>query len=289
MSETGSPPEVAIPASEPQDTEIRSSQQSVSIAKPGRSPIPEPINRWERLRELETQVTGKAPDLIARDLLARERLIERERGFRAVDPLTELYAAGTFNGTLEREMEVLEREPSRVGLGLTLLDLDDFKDFNKRQGKLAGDTVLKNVGRTIKKTVRKIDIPFREGGEELAVITPYITNDQPASTDKAPTHHAERLRKNIKASRTPEGYKVTASVGTTDYIKGEKLIDFYTRADRARRMAKARGKNRTVRARIVNGQLIADDLTTKESFTVAISINERSEETFQFTPLAQAA
>ncbi len=292
MLETGTSSEIATAAPEPAVQEDQPQQQSKPVIIPGRRiPIPGPIDRWTRLTHLEELVRKKIdrPDLIARDLLAGEKRTLRERSFRAVDPLTELYAAGTFIGTLEREMEILEREPSRVGLGLTLLDLDDFKNFNKRQGKLAGDSVLRNVGRTIKKTVRKIDTPFREGGEELAVITPYVTNDQTASTDKAPTHQAERLRKNIRTAKTPEGYSVAASVGTTDYIKGEKLIDFYARADRARRMAKARGKNRTVRTRVVDGKLIADDLTAGQSFTVGISINESGEETFVFTPLAPAA
>jgi diguanylate cyclase (GGDEF)-like protein len=265
----------------------------------GNSPISKPptkrtgsepltVNRWARLHQLEEEVKGLGPDQVARRLFARERLLDRERNLRAVDSLTGLYAARTFDRTLDREIDTLERDPLRIGLGLVLLDLDNFGPFNKLQGKLAGDSVLSNVGKTIKKTIRKTDIPVREGGEELAVIAPHVTNEQLSLNAKPGTHHAERLRKAIQASSTPEGYKVTASVGTTEYIRGESRRDFYTRADRARRMAKARGKNRTVQARVVDGQLIADDLTSKSSYIVDISINEENAEVFHFTPFSQS-
>lgn len=269
-----------------------STAEPAEIVKPISSPVPQPIDNPTRLQEIQSLLTGKSMEEIARTVLAAEKWTQREKRHRAVDELTGLYTPATFNSTLRREFAEVERG-MRSGIGLTLLDIDDFGRFNKRHGKKDGDEVLSSTGAAIKQNVRDIDVPFREGGEELAVIMPYSGSGHQATGEMddqtASREPGERLRKAIENNSTPKGHRITVSVGQTDYTKGETMEEFYNRADRARRMAKKLGKNRTVRAGIEEDQLIAHDVTNNKRYSVQVFLveNEKGEkeEEFKFTPL----
>ncbi|MEK9178178.1 MAG: GGDEF domain-containing protein [Patescibacteria group bacterium] len=258
------------------------------------SPLRPSINKWHRLQELEDQVRDKTPDQIARDMLAREMMTERERGHRAVDKLTGLYAPFLFEESLEREIEGVLRSRTFMqptsGLGLVLLDIDDFKVFNKRRGKPIGDKVLSNAGGVVKKTVRKRDLAFREGGEEFAIIMPY---DNLLEKPTSQTEPSERIRKAVAKSSTDEGDRVTVSNGTTVYMLGDSPKEMYMRADRARRIAKQLGKNRSVKTYLEKGKLLARDLTYGDLYEVTITEREKDEgkkeEILELAPVAQVA
>lgn len=53
---------------------------------------------------------------------------------------------------------------------VAMLDIDDFKLLNDTHGHQAGDSVLKFVSDYIKSTLRKSDLVFRWGGEELLIL-----------------------------------------------------------------------------------------------------------------------
>ncbi len=50
------------------------------------------------------------------------------------------------------------------------MDIDQFKDINDSYGHAAGDEAIRQVGRLIKKVLRKSDIGARIGGEEFAIL-----------------------------------------------------------------------------------------------------------------------
>lgn len=54
--------------------------------------------------------------------------------------------------------------------GLLLIDCDDFKALNDSQGHLAGDHVLKRLGRVLSSVAGKDDIACRLGGDEFCVL-----------------------------------------------------------------------------------------------------------------------
>jgi diguanylate cyclase (GGDEF)-like protein len=62
-------------------------------------------------------------------------------------------------------------------LSLCLLDLDGFKSVNDRFGHPAGDSVLAQVGETLR-AARTSDDSFRIGGDEFAVLMPETSRDQ---------------------------------------------------------------------------------------------------------------
>src|SRR5205807_6991032 len=74
---------------------------------------------------------------------------------------------------------------------LMMLDVDHFKKFNDTHGHLAGDEVLRLVGKTLKAAVRSADFVARYGGEEFSVIMPQATLTQAVES-------ADRVRKSIE-------------------------------------------------------------------------------------------
>jgi diguanylate cyclase (GGDEF)-like protein len=157
---------------------------------------------------------------------------------------------GLFNH--RRFQEVVATEVGRSkrfdqGLGMLMLDLDDFKEINDTYGHQQGDIVLREVARVLEDTSREIDEPARYGGEELAVALPQTDLDGAYNL-------AERVREGIEALEIPrlDGrgvLKVTASLGVAALPdcagSGQELI---AAADAALYEAKHAGKNRTERA-----------------------------------------
>jgi diguanylate cyclase (GGDEF)-like protein len=132
----------------------------------------------------------------------------------------------------------LDEEASRVDryreyLSLLLIDLDGFKAYNDRHGHDAGDELLKDVGPSIKRRIRKSDGAYRKGGDEFAVILPNTLK-------KGAFKVAEALRKSI--GEVSE--EVTASIGFATYPHERILIDdLKIQADRYLYDAKHAGGN----------------------------------------------
>ena len=67
--------------------------------------------------------------------------------------------------------EMIEREMRGHGRGerlvLLLIDIDSFKAINDEYGHLAGDEVIRRVGRVLQGNLRADDSVSRYGGEEL--------------------------------------------------------------------------------------------------------------------------
>jgi len=153
------------------------------------------------------------------------------------DGLTELYNHRQFHERLEQEIA----RGSRFGtvFSVIMLDIDLFKVYNDIYGHLAGDRILRKMGELIKSSIRKLDIPFRYGGEEFTVILPEARLDNAYKV-------AERIRKTVESKASLKAMPVTISVGVaswpSDGITKEELIDC---ADKALYRAKQTGRNRT--------------------------------------------
>jgi len=53
-----------------------------------------------------------------------------------------------------------------------MFDVDYFKHFNDEHGHDMGDRVLQYIADTVRRVIRKIDVPCRYGGEEFLIILP---------------------------------------------------------------------------------------------------------------------
>lgn len=126
-------------------------------------------------------------------------------------------------------------------LAVCYLDLDGFKFVNDTMGHEAGDTVLIEVTRRIRETIRGDDTVARLGGDEFAVLLLGL---------RAPEECASSLNRLLDAICHPieiEGklFEVSASIGVALYPGDEADADALLRhADQAMYTAKQSGKNR---------------------------------------------
>ncbi|MCW6037949.1 PAS domain S-box protein [Spirulina subsalsa FACHB-351] len=105
------------------------------------------------------------------------------------DPLTGLFNRRYLEESLEREVYTAIRQ--KRSLGLILVDIDHFRNFNNTFGHEAGDLVLKSLGSFVRRSLHPADLAARYGGEEIILLIP----DQSLEEIR---HRAEVLREGIK-------------------------------------------------------------------------------------------
>ena len=86
------------------------------------------------------------------------------------DSLTGLYNRRYMEESLKRE--ALRAKRHHTPIGIIMLDIDHFKQFNDIYGHEAGDLVLKRLGTFLQRRTRGEDIACRYGGEEFLLILP---------------------------------------------------------------------------------------------------------------------
>jgi diguanylate cyclase (GGDEF)-like protein len=157
------------------------------------------------------------------------------------DPLTGLLNRRYLEERLSDELNRSERY--NYSMSCLMIDLDDFKNYNDRNGHQAGDVALKITAHALKAALRSADIACRYGGEEFCILLPQTSLNEAGVI-------AERVRQRVAEKEYPFGKSqpqgnVTVSIGISTFGKhidtGEKII---AAADRALYTAKAQGKNR---------------------------------------------
>lgn len=93
----------------------------------------------------------------------------------AIDPLTKLYKVNIFQRRFNEEKSRADRE--RAKMSIAFIDIDKFKDFNTVYTHEVANEALVFVVETIRKALRKSDLFFRWGGEELVVLLPNTPKD----------------------------------------------------------------------------------------------------------------
>jgi diguanylate cyclase (GGDEF)-like protein len=159
----------------------------------------------------------------------------RESELARTDPLTGLYNRLGFDELAARELNRARRHASPITL--MSFDLDGFKQINDQRGHAAGDAVLRAVGRSIRRTVREVDVGARLGGDEFAVLLP----DNRATP---PERAVERVRGAIMDALAREGWPVTMSIGAVTVRQSDIAVDEMIRvADKLMYSVKNQGKN----------------------------------------------
>ncbi len=196
--------------------------------------IRRPIDRNELLARVRTQVRRKRYNEKLRNSV--QATIE----MAVTDGLTGLNNRRYFDSHLQGmfEKSVGRNKP----ISLVMCDIDHFKAVNDGHGHDAGDEVIREFAKRIRKCIRNIDLACRYGGEEFVVVMP--------DTDVAMARLvAERIRVEVASHSFIVGGKtalpITVSLGVS-CIEGEndspeKLLK---RADVALYNAKRSGRNR---------------------------------------------
>lgn len=96
-----------------------------------------------------------------------------------LDGLTGLYNHRYFDEYLH---ELFERGKRRDSIGLIMMDLDGFKQYNDLFGHQQGDYVLRTVGSLLLENAAPRERVFRYGGDEFAVTLPDTTRESAAET-----------------------------------------------------------------------------------------------------------
>ena len=161
-----------------------------------------------------------------------------------VDMLTKISNRRGFENRLNVEWNRAIRE--KTPIGILMMDLDQFKNYNDAYGHQQGDKALKAFAdMSTQSLMRAVDFAARWGGEEFIILLP--------GTDmKGAAEVAERIRKNVEALVIPteegEKTKITVSIGVNSVIPGTNTSadDFIKKADQALYKAKESGRNRFV-------------------------------------------
>ncbi len=161
----------------------------------------------------------------------------------SIDSLTGIYNRQFFDRQMPVEIERATR--SGASLSMLVLDIDDFKRVNDELGHKKGDEALMAVADIVGRNLRKVDIAFRYGGEELVILLP-------GTPEFEAVHTAERLRRVVQQYRGFRDHRghvreITVSVGVAVYPDTAKTADqLFIQADEAMYRAKQRGKNQVV-------------------------------------------
>ena len=159
------------------------------------------------------------------------------------DALTGCLNHAALHDTLRRELERCRR--TGHGFSLAMLDLDDFKQVNERHGHLAGDELLRRVGRALRHSVRGYDLVGRYGGDEFAIIA--VDADEREAAEVATRAIAGVKRALGKLDYTNREDAATA--GVAEWHEGEGVTSLIDRADRALRYGKQQhGRGTAVRS-----------------------------------------
>ena len=106
-------------------------------------------------------------------------VLDRARQFSnesRTDHLTGLANRREFERVMEREVALAERHERR--LTMMMVDLDNLKRINDRQGHRGGDAALRLVAQQLLRVVRASDLCARIGGDEFAVAMPETDLDR---------------------------------------------------------------------------------------------------------------
>lgn len=168
----------------------------------------------------------------------REELDQQEILART-DELTGLYNRRSMQAEMETFLEHSGYEGGN--LALVLIDLDEFKQINDTYGHPVGDAVLKAVAGIIRSSIRRIDLPCRVGGDELAVVFPQVGGDLARTRaeeirDKIASHPFE-----IRGGLTR--LRLSVSLGGALHLPGESVESLVQRADESLYESKRGGKN----------------------------------------------
>ncbi|WP_273150147.1 putative bifunctional diguanylate cyclase/phosphodiesterase [Methylophaga thiooxydans] len=154
------------------------------------------------------------------------------------DPLTDLCNRRKFIEEFEKSLRTAIRY--KHNNALLYLDLDQFKDINDTSGHSAGDELLKEVAKTLKRVTRFTDLVARLGGDEFAVLMP--ETDEVGAVVLTKKIQAELQKIQLEYGNVK--HKISSSIGIVNYpVHDASIHELMGFSDLAMYKAKSAGKN----------------------------------------------
>ncbi len=190
----------------------------------------------EQVQAMNRQLTERVAELQA----AQEQL----RALSTRDALTGLFNRRYMEEAFAREVSRAARQ--NYSIGVIMLDIDQFKQFNDTFGHAGGDVLLREIGRFLHNHVRSSDIACRYGGEEFIILMPDTSLETLLERAELLRRSAMHLRPDFMGSALGP---VTISVGVAmlpDH--GTTADETIHAADQALYRSKRAGRNRVTLA-----------------------------------------
>lgn len=172
--------------------------------------------------------------------VTQSRYLARQLSWQAThDALTELYNRRYFETKLEELVAgAVQQDQHHV---LCYLDLDQFKVVNDTSGHLAGDELLRQLARLLKRYIRAADTLARLGGDEFGILL-----------DQCPLDRAVNIAENLRQEIADypfvwqnQIFRIGVSVGLIVIdTSSTNATAVMSAADAACYAAKYRGRNR---------------------------------------------
>ena len=197
-----------------------------------------PKDFWTPEREslFESYLGGTA------SALSNLRLLETMKHQANVDMLTGLYNRRFLEDYARKLIAMARRRVQPIGV--IMIDIDHFKNFNDVYGHETGDRILRQFAKTIIGAMRETNLAARFGGEEFVVLLP-------DTGTKACLLVAERIRQAVARMVVPSGTdkslaQLTVSLGIAVFPDhGQSLEEVLHACDKALYESKRAGRNRT--------------------------------------------
>jgi diguanylate cyclase (GGDEF)-like protein len=153
-----------------------------------------------------------------------------------LDVLLDILNRRSFERELRRSAAYVRRYGTPAAL--IYLDLDYFKQVNDRYGHAVGDSTLREVAKTLQRSVRESDVVARLGGDEFGVLLWNVSEIQAAAK-------ARELESAVAGTVVMHGdvaLSVGVSAGFAVLGPGDEPADVISRADRAMYVRKRAGR-----------------------------------------------
>lgn len=198
-------------------------------------------------------------------------LVEQLREQSRVDGLTGLL---NFQAFTEEAQELLESAGVPRPMSLVVIDMDNLKAVNDRNGHMAGNMALVELGRRLREALPTAVSMCRYGGDEFVALV---------SGDRDGTAAAlESMLNGLTTMEWDEPFQIRASIGVAEYpADGDSADALLEAADQAMYLAKSGGGHRVRLADAsVDQKDVYDAVVSVQTRRVVPDVVERFNEEF---------
>jgi len=151
------------------------------------------------------------------------------------DEVTDIYKRLYFFEISKKYFEVARRK--NLPLSVMIIDIDNFKEINRKFGHNIGDSVLKTIANNLKNELRESDILGRFNGDEFIIVS-FSTKDELYA-------FAKRVKNKISNIKIEDiNLNLMLSIGVAQKNNYDSLSQVIKKAEEAILLAKQKGGNR---------------------------------------------